>query len=699
MPQLIAPVFSSLGLGTVAAGIASELTASLLLSAASAALTGGSGSSLDTIRQLQIPTSLPVKRWCYGRTRVYGTWAPGWVVNNGILYGCLILNSRPSDGGDLGIWIDKREVTLSGDAFDFSAGAVAANSPFVDHAKFWVGLGDQSGPPDQIMSEWGDATGSDPQKFWPTDGWSGLTVMWVRLDRGGSSSRLERWPRTPPEIEVRMRWSKVWDPRNNAMDAADADTWAWSRNQALCLLDALRTNPVRGRSIDQIDLPSFVDAADIADEAVPLAAGGSEPRYQADGLIAWAGGEVADQLSPLVLAGGGELYRAGGKVGYAAGAYRGPMATISNVLDGQPFKFTRLVPGRDIPRAVVVSFVNPDAEYEMSSLPAYEVPGGGGYTGGDDGVTQIELQMVQGIGQAARLQKRAALRAGGQKRLSAEMPPTAFDVIAGSTVEIELPRSGDARNGLYEVVQVYPGRWLEDGEGGGVALRLPMDLRELVPEADDWTTDEEVVLPDSNFVPLDLTLAPPTDLTATFYGDRIGFSFLRGSLDAASFEWEWQKDAGGWQSGGTINAELADGSGELSGTLVSVTAGSWLIRVRAVAPGRSSVWLALESPVVVTLDLDPPIPGAATGGAGEIDFTFTAPNSIDFRGMEIFAGDTSDVADASSLTTVYGSANATFSFTETGLGAAVTRYYFARSLGPAPAVTGFSAALSATTDP
>jgi hypothetical protein len=63
MAALIAPLFTGLGLGATAAGIAGNLGASLLLSAASRALAPkGGGSQADVVRGLQVPTSLPPKR-------------------------------------------------------------------------------------------------------------------------------------------------------------------------------------------------------------------------------------------------------------------------------------------------------------------------------------------------------------------------------------------------------------------------------------------------------------------------------------------------------------------------------------------------------------------------------------------------------------------------------------------------------------
>lgn len=605
MPQLIvAPltsVFAGFGLGATASLVAANLTASLIFSAASKALGGKGQSQPDLLRGLQLPNSLPPKRTVYGKSRVYGSWAPGWVVQNGVLYGCLIFNSRPSDGGDAAIFLDKRAVTLTGDLFDFATGASATNAPFAGYAKFWMGRGDQVSPPDQIMAEVGDITGVDQSKFWSTDGWRGLTVLWVRLDRGPNASRAERWPRTPPEVEMLCKWSQVYDPRDIAQDADDAATWVWSANQGLCLLDALRNNPIRKRALRQIHLDSMIDAADVADMTRPRQTGGPEPRFECNGVIIWSASELIDQLMPLVRAGGGNLFQSGGALGYAAAIYRPPLRVVSDALTGQPFKFTRTVPGRDLPRAVRAQFVDPSAQWEVSDLVPYPVPGAGGYSGDDDGVQTLDLSMVTSATQAMQLQKIAAITAGLQKRFSCELPPSELELISGSAVEIAFPREGDLRNDIYMVTQTHPAHWLGDSDSSaGVAFRMPIEMRQISAGVYDWDSSEETAVISTDFTPINLALSAPSDLTASYASPIISFSFDPYGSDASGYEWQWKLDLGDWITGGSIAADYLDGFGRVNGRLTVSANGDYLIQVRAVAGSRVSGWVALASAITVT---------------------------------------------------------------------------------------------------
>jgi hypothetical protein len=486
---LLVPVFTAAGLGATAAAIAANLAAGLLLSVAALALAPRPRIE-EQDRELQTPSSLPPQRFAYGRARIPATaWAA--VEPQRTLYAAYLLNSRPSSG-DFTVYLDKREITVSGDIFDFETGATATNDPFGGGGvRLWIGRGDQTAPPDLIMSEVGDATSTNAELFWPTDALEGLTVLWLRAERGPAQSLGDRWPRWPPEVHVLGDWSLVWDPRDDEQDADDPDTWGFSDNQALCLLDALRHNPVRRWPLRQIDLDTFEDAADLADEEVALKAGGTAPRYRVGGVVAWGGRELHDLLRPMAEAGGGDLVRRGGRVGYVPGAYVEPTIDVGDLVttDG-PLEFRRLAPGAEIPRAVRGVYPDPAAEWEASELPDVTVDGGQRPDGSDDGVEVVEWPLVPYPQQVARLAQARARQHARQKRISCVLEPGAFDVAAGCTVDFTVPRTGDPRSGVYQVVETRPAEWLTSD--AGVAMRLPVTMRETAAEVWEWTaaTDE-----------------------------------------------------------------------------------------------------------------------------------------------------------------------------------------------------------------
>ena len=189
-----------------------RLGISLVLSALAAAL-APKPKAPDQKRELQLPMSRPPKRFVYGRNRTYGSPAP-WRVKGAILYGCIIMNSRPSHGGTINLFMDKRACTVtSGAIFDFSGnGAILGTiedfptfgAGNLGNPRVWIGLGGQTAPPAVFTTE-------ASEFFQATDGWRGCTVIWVRLDAGANAQRGDRWRAAPPEFEVEMDWSLVWD--------------------------------------------------------------------------------------------------------------------------------------------------------------------------------------------------------------------------------------------------------------------------------------------------------------------------------------------------------------------------------------------------------------------------------------------------------------------------------------------------------
>jgi hypothetical protein len=94
-----------------------------------------------------------------------------------------------------------------------------------------------------------------------------------------------------------------------------------------------------------------------------------------------------------------------------------------------------------------------------------------------------------------------------------------------------------------------------------------------------------------------------------------------------------------------------------------------------------------------------PNTGSATGGAGRITVQWTMPTAGSYSAIEFWGSDTNDASDAELLATKSASATSVRTYTETGLGALVTRYYFARSKDISGRYSGFTSSVSDTTDP
>ncbi|WP_028029887.1 hypothetical protein [Gemmobacter nectariphilus] len=580
------------------ATVYAQIGTSILFAAISRQLAKRGGAAGESQIELDQPASVIVKRHAYGRSRIEGTPA-AVIVRDGVAYCVWILNSRPSDSIET-VEFDNRALTLTGDLYDFATGATATDTTFAGHVTLWAGLGDQTTIPDLILSEVGDPLATDDADFWDTDAWRGRTVLWARIVKGKASSAGQRWQRMPPALRVTGKWTPVWDPRDPAQDADDPSTWAWSDNQALCLIDALRHNPVAQLPVHLLHLPSLLRQADVADQAVPLKAGGTEPRYRVGGRIVYSPSvELYQALSPLDVAGGGGLVQIGGMIGYQPGEYLAPSATIDDVLREAPLSFTALQRGRDLPRAIRAIYPNPGAAWEDASLIPIEVPGGGGWTGGDDRVEDFALELVPYPRQANRLAQIRARQLGCQRRIGGVLFPEHLDLVAGANVTLTRPRETDPRAGVYQITAIAPGHWLSASDG--VPFRLPFEAREIAASVYAWNpeTDEQDV-PEETVTQPDLALAPPSDLmampTVADLLPAIEFDFLPSQTSSVTgYTWEWRLTGADWLAGGVIAADVPLVAGRVRGRLIGAKGGdSHDLRVKASGSARESEWVTVS---------------------------------------------------------------------------------------------------------
>lgn len=545
MPQVIAgAAFTVLASAGVAVGTATTIAtvigsigATLLYTVAANALMASTRPDQPTLKsQLSVPTEKPVYRYVYGHDLAIGSPAPIRVRGEWLI-GCWILNSRPSAFANWTLYLDKREVALSGDPFNFGSGGGATGTtfPFIgadgstEVLRVWFGRGDQTTVPFKIRTDYPWATGDDEELFKTTDVWQGRTIMWALMRAGGDADRQERWPSTPPLVEILADWSKVWDPRDVAQDADDPDTWEYSNNHALVLLDAARQNPVKPYLTDNLLLSSFIDAADIADQSVALKAGGSEPRYTITGTVLWQAAEIEDQLMPLFIAGAARPIRVGGQLGIVPGAYITPDYTLTELL-GPGFTMMGTQDG-DVPNALRTSYTSPGRLFEDAALEPYDIPGALAEDGGVPLVQDLDLRFAGSPTQAQRVQKIEGEMLRRNRRLTGIAPPSAINVVAGANITLAMPTPFDAWDGVYRVESIHAAADLAGTDG--VALRCPFVAVMWDAAIHDWDENtDEIEITDERFDGTIAAVQKPTGGIATGGTGQITVSFTMPTVGA-----------------------------------------------------------------------------------------------------------------------------------------------------------------------
>ncbi|MHA7867688.1 MAG: phage tail protein [Salipiger thiooxidans] len=516
-------------------------------------------------------------------------------------------------------------------------------------ALFWLGLGDQTAPPAYFTDNY-------PEYFSATDAWRGQTVLWVSLSAGGSvSKRPKRWPNPKPQIELAMDWSMVWDPEDEAQDPDDPDTWTFSDNQTRCLLDAVRFNPVRAYGPGQMVLSSFTDAVPLADEPVTrwhdsVDAGETvtEPRYRVAGVVDWTKGELLDLLQPLAAAGAGQLAVAGGQLSYIPGAYQAPVYTMTDILADSAVDFQRLASRREVPYALKGTWTSAERYYETAELEPRLISGGS--TSADD-IEEMALPLVPSGTQCQRIVKIEAGRRAAQKRLSCTLPPSAIALVPGSSLTGALASPFTRLNGGWQVEEANPGVWLQDGEAGKVAFRVPVTLREYSASIFDWDpeSDEQEIL-SQDLSGENVELGTVEGLVATTVELDSGGAvvlMVEFSFDAIT-DYVVDEYEVGWREDGEMVfvplPDIPDSAIETStviGQFGPVAFGkSYDLRVRAIGPTSEGLW-SYALGIVAGLELSS-ASGAVGATPGTLEVDATTPDSGYFEGVRLYRAATGE---------------------------------------------------------
>lgn len=330
---------------------------------------------------------------------------------------------------------------------------------------------------------------------------TGLAYIWLRYTLSGDNSPFAS--SISSRITVRTRGALVYDPRRDSTAggsgthrANDQTTWAWvsddvGRNPALQLLWYLLgwriQNPVTsqwklavglGLPVDRIDLPSFIAAANICDEPVTLAAGGTEPRYRSDGVF----GENDDPsvvFDNLCAAMNGVLRDNGGKLSLEIlrNDLGSPVVDLgeADVIDG--FTWLQTPPIDQTFNIIRGQYVDPsDASlYQPVDYPDVVLTSPDGI----DRSKTFNFGMVQSASQAQRLAKTYLQRAQYPGTFTADFLASAWRCQVGSVVRLTFPALGFS-NKLFRVIE-HSIR--TDG-------RCPMVLREEDASIYAWSASE-----------------------------------------------------------------------------------------------------------------------------------------------------------------------------------------------------------------
>jgi len=282
---IFTPLFVSAGLtGSITIGSAVISTASIASAIATTALTIGLQVLLapkpPTPEAARVPMkqAIPYRIWGVGRTRLAGALML-WESKKQTLCAVLACAAHRIKGFNR-YWLHDDEVTLNGSGVASSpTGRYGSNVTILSR----LGLATETAYSEIVARFAGDAN-----PIWTSDhrgdGQASLAML-AGATRLKDQNKL--FPYGIPQLSAEADLALCWDFRDPAQDPANPATWTWTQNCALILCWHLCFNEFGfGLDYRKAILPvldMWKEEADICDEAVPLAGGGTEPRYQCNG--------------------------------------------------------------------------------------------------------------------------------------------------------------------------------------------------------------------------------------------------------------------------------------------------------------------------------------------------------------------------------------------------------------------------------
>jgi hypothetical protein len=430
----------------------------------------------------------------YGRAKLGGTRA-FWDSKDGSLYQIIMAHHGK---------IDAFEQFYIGDiavARDGSSNVTTA--PFAGHAVIVLhdGSDNQLADNDMLVN------------------WSGIWTPEHRL-RGIAnwlvvflSPKAEDYQAVFPEgyntpVRCVCRLSRVFDPRQLGQSHTNPETWAWSDNASLCILDYLTHPDGYNRSIQDIDLPSFAAFANVCGQAIPLAAGGAEPRYRIWGVYGLTD-DPQDVLGKMRAACDAEFYQTPeGKIAIRGGVWDAPTVTIrdSDILGHSMEQGNnRFATFNELK----IIYTSPDHDFQSMEATSWENLA----DQAERGVlsSSLTLDMVPSPSQARRLAKIHIAKSNPEWKGTIIANLSALDALGERTVRIVLPELGIDDAFFVAGFSIKP-------DLTGVEISV-MSINEA---SYSWTPAEEGASPPiPEDTRPDMTFPVPENLTLSEVGDVI----------------------------------------------------------------------------------------------------------------------------------------------------------------------------------
>lgn len=610
IPILIAAAASA----TTAAILGATLGTILAVAAISAAFAGvamllqprreGSGPvpqsfpSLDSGTKQTFRSPDKARDLVYGQTRVNGTIVfPHTTENNAKLHLVLALAGHESEEiGDLYFGDELVPIGEDGNATGKYAGKV-----YVEKS-----LGESTATAFPSLIE------AAPDKWTAEHRGDGVTSAYVRL-----TWNRDLFPNGMPDIWFVLKGRKLYDPRT--------DETAYSANAALALADYLADSTYSIGAVygDEIDTTVLAAEASISDEEITLAAGGTEPRYEANGILSSAAKPI-DAIAGLLTSCAGQTINVAGKWNILTAAWRAPEIELDESDLREGYTAQNLLASRESFNAIKGKYSNPDKLWQPDDFPAITSAAYEAEDGGEREFKDIELPFTTSATMAQRIARIDLRRARQPITTTWPCKLRGWLLQPGDTVGISDAEMGWSSKPFEVKGTTFVFGDANGPDGGPPLLGVDLVLRETASAIFDHSSSDEITVdpaPNTD-LPDVFTVGAPSSLTATeaLYSTRDG-----GGVKAkVTLAWTASNDAfvtsgGAYRasyraSGASTWTYLVD-TASLSVEVLDIDPGIYEFRVQAINWAGSASDPLLVTQSVAGLSAAPTLPTNLTVNA------------------------------------------------------------------------------------
>jgi hypothetical protein len=300
----------------------------------------------------------------------------------------------------------------------------------------------------------------------------GLACLYFRANRMDREYRFVRYPRGFPTVSTVERGHRIYDPRDSgqsfyaagahltatlAIKASDSafytggdyredaggiwsaynPTWEFSTNPALQIADLLTCPAGFDLTYDDLDWPSFVEAANDCDRLCPIFPSGTGAFATAH--LTWSAAEERrDVLGKLLAACDAQIYEdEDGKVAIWVGKWIEPTVTLTEADLAMPITFDGSSGVYEGDNVVTPAYVEPRSNYQRNTSLYVEDAASIARVGRRS--TTIDLPAVKDFNQAYRLAARALRRKNSPMKIDCVAGPRALLADGERVVQLELP--------------------------------------------------------------------------------------------------------------------------------------------------------------------------------------------------------------------------------------------------------------------